>query len=324
MFLGAQGSPTSPSDTVADPLCGLCPPVPLQHLLSRFIAASADAALEALLATGSPRDRARLRSASGLNAGKLYTADLSVTGVALTDRQWSYGARFRLGLATAPVDFTCGNLTLADAPCGEPLDRFGDHAAGCNVGPWRNFRHSSLCDTWSDIFDELGAYVRREALVPEMCTSVDAVLDIWAFGITELPDLLADVTVRHPTTDLFMPTASEITGYAAGRGEAAKASRYPPAGGRVVLALAHETYGRLGPAAEDLLLRCVAVAARKAHREGRGPDRNLLKTWRARLDASLVRGLATQLHQAHAGTPGERCYRQRGSCLLYTSDAADE
>jgi hypothetical protein len=132
-------------------------------------------------------------------------------------------------MVTTPVDSACANLTRGEALCGVGLDREGDHSVICSVGPWRLHRHDSLCDVWADILTEIGAYVRREVLVPEMhVRGVDAILDIGAYGLIELPDLLADVTVRHPCSDLYLPTSGEITGYAASRGEVAKALRYPP------------------------------------------------------------------------------------------------
>ena len=101
-----------------------------------------------------------------------------------------------------------------------------------------------------------------------------------------------------------------VTGYAAQRAELEKLARYPPAAGKAVWPLAHETFGRLGERAEELLQQCAAIATRRAHRRGRQPG-NVLRNWRARLDATLGRGLAAQLHQASAGTPGQPTLRLR-------------
>ena len=144
----------------------------------------------------------------------------------------------------------------------------------------------------------------------EMSAVQDAIFDVSAYGLTELPDLLADIMVRNPTSELYLLASAGITGYAAQRGEHDKAARYPPCGGRVVVPLAHEAFGRLGLQAEDMLEKCAAVAARRAHRQGLLP-RRVLRDWRARLDATLARGLAAQLHQAHHGTPGQPIVRRR-------------
>ena len=144
----------------------------------------------------------------------------------------------------------------------------------------------------------------------EMSATQDAILDISAYGLAELPDLLAYVTVRHPASELYMPASAALTGYAAQRGEHDKAVRYPPCGGRTVVALAHESFGRLGTQAEEMLALCTAIATRRAHRLG-VPPRRVVRDWRARLDATLARGLAAQLHQAHQGTPGQPAVRRR-------------
>ena len=278
-------------------------------MLSQYLRFSASAAFDTLITLGTDRDRARLRSASGANAGALFSADLAIPGVGLTDREWSYAAKWRLGLVTASTGYTCGNLTRAQVRCGAQLDCAGDHSATCPSGPWRNQRHDGLCEVWADICEELGAQVRREAFIEELSrgTPQEAVLDVWAHGAADLPDLLLDITVRHPTCDLYMPAASAITGYAASRGEFEKQVRYPPVAGRSVWALAHETFGRLG---EDLLKQCAAIVVRRSHRRGRQPG-NVLRNWRARLDATLARGVAAQLHQACKGTPGLPTLRLR-------------
>ena len=207
----------------------------------------------------------------------------------------------------APLDFTCGNLTQAEVECGEMLDRHGDHAATCPTRPWRNHRHSSLCEAYAEIFDDIGAYVRREVYVQEMSAS-DAILDVWAFGVAELPDLLVDVTVRHPACVHYLPAPAAITGYVAEYAEKEKIAKHPASKGRHIVPLAHETFGRLGAQAEDLLSRCAGVATRLAHRQGRLPPPSL-RTWRARLDATPAKGVAAQLHASFRGTPGAPRHR---------------
>jgi hypothetical protein len=79
IHLGARGCPVRADDPRAppDPLTSLCPPLPEARLLSRYFMASADEAFRMLLALGTQRDKARLRSASGPTAGKVFTTDLS-------------------------------------------------------------------------------------------------------------------------------------------------------------------------------------------------------------------------------------------------------
>eukprot|EP00959_Pyramimonas_sp_CCMP1952_P318850 6671558-Pyramimonas_sp.AAC.1 len=69
----------------------------------------------------------------------------------------------------------------------------------CECGPFQTRRHDDLADVYADILAEAGGFVRRELFVPELTTSrAEAWLDVWAYGVAELPDCLVDVTVRHP------------------------------------------------------------------------------------------------------------------------------
>ena len=183
------------------------------------------------------------------------------------------------------------------------LDDAGDHAVGCPCGPLCAFRHDELADIWADLFEQAGAIARREVFVPELTGKQEAWLDVWAFGLPELPDALLDITVRHPRAQRYRPASERHAGACAQRAEAEKRDRYPAAGGRAVIPIVHETWGRLGTTAEDLLLALSAAAARRAYRRGRtaGPD---LRKWRARLDAALQRSIAAQLDAAWNGLPG--------------------
>ena len=58
----------------------------------------------------------------------------------------------------------------------------------------------------------------------------DAWLDVWAFGGLHVPELILDMTVRHPVVARYQPGASQRTGVAAAAGETDKQARYPPEG----------------------------------------------------------------------------------------------
>ena len=134
-----------------------------------------------------------------------------------------------------------------------------------SVGPFRNRRHNSVSDVYADIFEEAGAYVRQEVFVPEFSRGdAEAWLDVWGFGLPELPDCLVDVTVRHPFLDRYQPAANRIAGSTARAAEKEKKEKYPASGGRCVWPAAHETWGRLCTGAKDILLRCAAAATRRA------------------------------------------------------------
>ena len=93
------------------------------------------------------------------------------------------------------------------------LDCYGDHAVCCPCGPLRIQRHNALTDELADITVETGAHVRREAWIREFANETsDAYLDIWAFGSTDVVDLLIDVTIRHPMSAAYQPAASSLRG----------------------------------------------------------------------------------------------------------------
>ena len=243
-------------------------------------------------------------SSSGPTAGTSFVAPLSMPGVHYTDRQWAAAVRWRLGIRNCGPAAVCKNLTLKQESCAEELDPDGDHAVMCGTGPLRNLRHDCLADIYAGIFDEIGAVARREVYVPELSRAKEAWLDVWGFGVPELPDALLDITVRHPRSSRYMPSAARAYGHAADEAHE-KAKKYLSANGRRGIAVAHETWGRLGSSAEHLLSACAGVASRRAHRRGRLPG-GCLNRWRAQLDAALHRNVAAQLSAAWHGLPGKR------------------
>ena len=106
-----------------------------------------------------------------------------------------------------------------------------------------------------------------------------------ATGFWEAPDIILDVTVRHPgCADLRAAAATDAaTAMAA---EAEKLAKYPATAGRQVTPFAVETYGRLGPQAEAFIETIAATARKQAMRAGPEPGRAQAR-WRAALDAAL-------------------------------------
>ena len=188
-----------------------------------------------------------------------------------------------------------------------------DHAVCCANGPLRIRRHEDVADCVADMIDETGAHVRREAYLKAFRTeSSDAWLDIWAFGGMHLPELIVDVTLRHPMVARYQPRASRTAGYAAAEAADDKQKRYPPAQGRTVTAFALETWGRLGDSAEELLATLAAEATRHARRHGHAVTASsFMRRWRATLDACLQRGVAAALLAARCGLPGKSHRRWR-------------
>ena len=209
-----------------------------------------------------------------------------------------------------PRCMNCG--VKSGEACNAPLDAHGDHAALCEHGPLRNKRHNDYAEEVGEIVAEAGALVRRETPIAEFTTSTaEAVLDVWGFGCRDLPDLLLDVTIRHPGAARHLDAAARVPGATARQAEKDKTARYPPSGGRSVVPFAVETWGRLGDGAEDLLQCLAAAAAHHARRRGQDCEASgRLKSWRAILDASVQRGVAEMQVAARYGLPGRPLQRR--------------
>ena len=158
-----------------------------------------------------------------------------------------------------------------------------------------------------------------EVYVPELSTAAptsadtkdkkEAWLDVWGYGVCEYPDLLLDVRVTHPNASRYRGQANAIPGYAAAVGENEKHDRYPSSQGRDIIAVVHETWGRLGMEAETFLERLAAAARRRSLRRRQNASAALVR-WRERLDGTLHLAVATQLAAALHGLPGKRPYRR--------------
>ena len=141
--------------------------------------------------------------------------------------------------------------------CGETLDQKGNHSAICKFGGHKTIRHSRLVLSLRDILRESGAAVfSREVSVPawRRADGTGARLDIayTTGGVSSYVDL----TVRHPLAAKYRARAAAEDGAAAKVAESAKRIRYPAVAAAGLLPaepFAVETFGRLGPAALQLL-----------------------------------------------------------------------
>ena len=230
-------------------------------------------------------------------------AALALVGVHYTDRQWFEALRWRLGFQPCTDGAVCRNESYSGEKCGASLDKSGNHCVDCAFGPLRNRRHDDLADVYADVLEEAGGIARREVYVHELSGAEEAWLDVWSFGVHELGDVLLDVTVRHPGAERYQPSAAREAGFTAQKAGGEKFDRYPAANGRSIWPISHETWGRLGDHAEELLSVCAAAASRRAARRGRVAG-GILRRWRAQLDARLHRAVAAQLAAARLGLPG--------------------
>ena len=180
----------------------------------------------------------------------------------------------------------------------------------CACGPLRNHRHDDISDLYAETASSAGALARREVFVAKLSGRKEAWLDVWCYGMHEAPDVLLDITIRHPGAQRYAQKAAEQPGSAAEKAEGEKSDKYPAAAGRCVWPIAHETWGRLGHHAEAFLQMCASAATRREFRRGRLPGNNLAR-WRAQLDAALHRAVAMQLAVARSGMPGKKPHRSR-------------
>ena len=306
--LGPEGAPLREPPAAPQNASVMRPPTPQRNLLSRMLQFIAKSKFDALMATAGDRSRTRLQSASGPNAGKSLTAPAGLQQAHYRDDHFTAVLQWRLGIAVPLPVRRCMNMKADGDLCEECLDPEGDHAASCPCGPLRIQRHNAYADGLADNLLETGAHVRREAWIQELATDdADAVLDIWAFGSSDIADVLVDVTIRHPMSATYQPSASHNIATAATAGERSKFARYPAAHGRAVTPFAIETWGRLGKHAEELLQKMVAAATRRNMMRGHAASPgSILKRWRAALDAILQRGMAMSLLSARYGLPGKQ------------------
>ena len=210
----------------------------------------------------------------------------------------------------------CHNIAAKHGEaCNDILGPEGDHALTCMTGPVRQAIHAELADVVCEFIEEAGARARREAYLQEFrpCGRAarrqrqdkEAFLDVWGWGSADIPDLLVDITLRHPMAARCLPRAAEREGFACHLATQDKAEQYPSAGGRSVQTFAIETWGRLGPTGEAVLEVLAAAASTFDRRRGR-EARSKLSHWRARVDAVLQRGVARALEAARFGLPGRR------------------
>ena len=249
----------------------------------------------------------RLRSAAGPTAGRLWTAQAGAPGTNLTDVEWRTATRYRLGIPLGPGRYQCQNRAsdpeALRPTCGNRLGGYGCHALCCSYGPLRNTHHNELADLVARMSQEAGATVTRETPIREFQTDRPAILDVTAFGTAEIVDLIVDVTVRHPTCKKYGRTDLE-TERAAQIAEVEKQQRYRPAGGRKVTTFAIESWGRLGPEAEQTL-QMLSAAARRRDQQRDKLALNRIPKWRALIDATNQRSIARRLLGAFLGTDGK-------------------
>ena len=164
--------------------------------MSAILKLMADSSLQRLLATSSDRDKTRVLSAGGPNAGKSLIAPAGLKSSHSSDEEFTEIIQWRVGVPPQLEPTLCQNTTAAGQVCDEVMTQHCDHAMCCRNGPLRIRRHDDVADCLADIINETGAHVRREAYIKTFSTErSDAWLDIWAFGGLQVPELIVDITI---------------------------------------------------------------------------------------------------------------------------------
>ena len=144
------------------------------------------------------------------------------------DAAWRMGLRWRMGLPLCEAR-PCGHRRKRQGTaCCHPLDRWGDHAVACQIGPWEIGRHNALADLLTDFAGAASCITQREVSVEEFSTpQSQAFLDLEVCQSYWTGPRLVDVTVRHPCAQYNVRRAAREAGAAAKFAEAQKQERYP-------------------------------------------------------------------------------------------------
>ena len=175
--------------------------------MTLFLRHVAKVRYELLYDASSETARTRLLSAGGPSAGKSLVGPAGLKQAHYSDLLFTQVLHWRLGLPQVGQNRCC-NVKADGDSCDELLDADDTHAATCACGPLRILRHNALTDELADCVTDTGAHVRREAWLRKFATpTADAVLDVWAFGTTEVRDLVIGVTIAHPLAASYQPEA---------------------------------------------------------------------------------------------------------------------
>ena len=142
--------------------------------------------------------------------------------------------------------------------CGAAMDAYGDHPQVCCLGAGFKLRHDPIVELLGHALRELGCLSRVECNMLGVFrrkgrTIAPGRLDVYAMGQAGLMEVLIDVAVKHPCTEQLMQHAAAKDGHAGGVAEREKRREYILPGGKALTPFGVETFGRLGPAAEELL-----------------------------------------------------------------------
>ena len=140
-------------------------------------------------------------------------------GLVMSWEEFLVALRLRLGIAVFPSP-----PLLVQCPCGQVIDKFGDHVLGYGSGPLRLKRHSALCDILCQylLVDNAGS-CREQCFSSK---SNDRPGDVFHPDFLQGKAAYFDISVRNSFTTCFINNCSTKAGAAAEAGEVQKDLHY--------------------------------------------------------------------------------------------------
>ena len=240
----------------------------------------------------------RLTSCGGQEGGAYLRATSADGGGTLTDNEFVYATRFRLGMRVMSAG-VChhhkgGDQAKQRSTCLAPADPHGHHAVTCKCGGAPYCAHSQGANVLLKASINAGYQSRREQVVPELATAKCQApqLDVEGWSTFSLNRLLIDFSIRHPGAAHY--SIGQDATVVAGR---EKQGHYGCRQGLQVRAAAMETYGRFGEELTALLDQLADLARQRDLQHGLPPTKWLRK-WRAQLSLVAARLVGRAIQQA--------------------------
>ena len=243
------------------------------------------------------KEKARLISSSGPNAGSWLEAIPSTQHFTLSSAQFRTAALMRLG---APLP-ALSNIQKCTQNCGNSVDLYGYHLLTCKWGGGPIHRHDHLSDSLYDMFRSLGFRCKKELQNQFLGKKRP---DVAVYDYNQGKKLLLDMTVTHPWALHNIGSSKTISGYAASSKERSKNSKYLSAAidlGHLFRPFALEVYGCWGAESVNTLKEAASLApAALAMSYG-----DFANYWRRRLAVCLQKGNADMIHNKIAAIIGQ-------------------
>ena len=197
----------------------------------------------------SERDRSRIISCGGPNAGCWLDAIPSSQHFTLSSAEFSTATLMRLGKAIPALR----KLEKCVEECNKSMDNEGYHALTCKCGGGAITRHDRVLDTVYNMMRELDFRCRKE--LQDQFKGKHRP-DIAVYDYKDGKKLLLDITITHPWAQLNISGSNITAGYSTLQAEKGKNKKYLQISsdlGYLFKPVAFEVYGRWGEQARELL-----------------------------------------------------------------------